>query len=125
MRYSASRLGPVLLVNALALGAFAQQLAPMRPPAVPLVAHDPYFSIWSMADRLNDEGTRHWTGKPNGITAFVRIDGKPYQVIGRERGGGALLHQVRLEVLPTRSIYSFSDRLPLEIIRGVENPSSL
>src|SRR5690242_9382096 len=97
----------VLLWNVLTLAAFAQ-LPPMRPPAVPLVAHDPYLSIWSMADRLNDEGTRHWTGKPNGLTGFVRIDGKPYQVIGRERGNGALLTQVRLEVLPTRTTYGFA-----------------
>ena len=37
--------------------AFAQTLSPTRPPAVPLVAHDPYFSIWSMADHLNDENS--------------------------------------------------------------------
>jgi hypothetical protein len=61
-----------------------------------------------MADHLNDEGTKHWTGKPNSLTAFIRIDGKPYQVMGRERPVPALFHQDRVEVLPTRTIYDFS-----------------
>src|ERR1700712_5286498 len=79
-----------------------------RPPAVPLIAHDPYFSVWSMADHLNDEPTKHWTGKNNSLTAFVRIDGKPFQVMGRERPNTPVIHQDRIEVLPTRTIYDFS-----------------
>jgi hypothetical protein len=93
---------------ALSIAALAQSLSPMRPPAVPLVAHDPYFSIWSNTDHLNDAGTVHWTGKPNSLTGLVRIDGRTYQVMGRERQGAQVLPQTRVEVLPTRTIYEFS-----------------
>jgi Domain of unknown function (DUF4965)/Domain of unknown function (DUF1793)/Domain of unknown function (DUF5127)/Domain of unknown function (DUF4964) len=85
-----------------------QPLAPLRPPAVPLVTHDPYFSIWSMADRLNDAGTSHWTGKPNTLSAAVRIDGKTLRLLGRDRAPSPALEQIGLAVLPTRTIYQFA-----------------
>src|SRR5262249_8077796 len=94
----------------LCAGAWAQTLAPLRPPAVPLIAHDPYFSVWSLTDRLSDGPTRHWTGKPNTLTALIRIDGKLYRVMddgSRQNMSVPALEQRALEVLPTRTIYSF------------------
>ena len=98
----------LLLAALSALTAWAQSPALLRPPAVPLVAHDPYFSIWSAADRLNDTATSHWTGKPHSLTALARVDGKLYQFMGHERGGMEFLQQRRVEVLPTRTIYDFT-----------------
>src|SRR5262249_53896570 len=49
-----------------------------------------------------------WTGKPNTLTAYARIDGKSYRIMGRERQAGSELAQTRLEVLPTRTIYEFA-----------------
>jgi hypothetical protein len=78
-------------------------------PATPLVACDPYFSIWSPADRLTDKQTVHWTGKPHPLNGTATIDGKLFQFMGSELSDVATLNQKSVEVLPTRTIYTFED----------------
>lgn len=93
-----------LLVASVGLSSAAE----LRPPAVPLVACDPYFSIWSPADKLNDADTVHWTGKPHRLTCAIQVDGASYRVMGKEPSGMSALPQVSLKVLPTRTIYEFA-----------------
>jgi len=97
----------ILLAIQCAMLAVGQDLPALRPPAVPLVTHDPYFSIWSPADKLTDADTVHWTGKPHRLTSLVRIDGKAFRVMGKEPANVPALPQTNLEVLPTRTIYTF------------------
>ncbi|HTV06057.1 MAG TPA: DUF4965 domain-containing protein [Acidobacteriaceae bacterium] len=97
-----------VLLSAAAPFALAQQPEPItaRTPATPLVAHDPYFSIWSFNDKLTDGPTRHWTGTPQQIDGFIRIDGKTFRFMGDDRVAPAI-PQVSRAIWPTRTIYQF------------------
>lgn len=80
----------------------------VRPPATPLIAHDPYFSIWSMSDKLTDSNTKHWTGTEQAISGLVRIDGKTLRFMGNKPSRGVpALPQQSLRVWPTHTDYVF------------------
>lgn len=80
-----------------------------RAPAVPLIAHDPTFSVWSFGDTLYDRWQSHWTGEGRGLAGMVRIDGEPRHFSGLLAQVCPVLEQVEVHVLATRTIYRFAD----------------
>ncbi len=96
-----------------ALAAFtlsaARAASDFRPPAVPLVASDPFLSIWSESDTLNGDVTRHWTHHEHPLVSLIRIDGKTYRLMGNDPANTPAFPQTGLQVTPTRSIYDFED----------------
>jgi hypothetical protein len=83
-----------------------------RPPAVPLIANDPSFSVWSMYDKLTDGPTRHWSGAEQPMTGLARIDGQSYRWMGEPVRGfhvpvSRAMEQVAVGISPLHSRYRF------------------
>lgn len=79
----------------------------LRAPAVPLITVDPYFSLWSFDNKLNEGTTRHWTGHKLPVTGAVYIDGKKYSFMG-ESSDAEKLEQTGLDITACRTVYTFS-----------------
>ena len=65
-------------------------LSNVRYPSVPLIVHDPYFSIWSAHDHLNDGWESHWTGSGVGLCGLLRVDGSCCTFAGEPGGAPAI-----------------------------------
>ncbi len=109
-----------VILEMLALNAMQQPI--LRPPAVPLITHDPYFSIWSFTNKLTDDWPRHWTGAINGMCGMIRIGDRAYRWMGPGLRDIQAMNQVGLQVLPTRTIYTFEQddvRLIIEFLSPI------
>src|SRR5580698_3522447 len=80
-----------------------------RVPATPLIAHDPYFSIWSTTDELTASNTTHWTGAAQPLTGIARIDGKAFRFMGRDPENVPGMHQTGKSVTATHTHYEFRE----------------
>jgi len=105
MKRIARLLTPLLLLTC----TLSAQTPAFRPPAVPLVTHDPYLSIWSCGDTLNGIETAHWTRTVQRLNSMVRINGEAFRLMGTDPKEVPPLPQTSVRVLPTRTIYEFAN----------------
>ena len=89
-----------------------------RAPAVPLVTHDPMFSVWSFADKLTDDVPRHWSGARQYMFGIVTVDGTIYEFLGKvaaidERyvSRYRILPQVSCDIRPMTTEYCFENEI--------------
>lgn len=83
----------------------------MRIPSVPLIAVDPYFSVWSH-DTLTDRFPTHWTGSRNAMLGTLCVDGERFRFLGLS--GHPALPQVSLDMdaMTTTVVYQ-NDKIRL------------
>ena len=73
-----------------------------RLPALPLIANDPYFSIWLPGDTLTSAAPVHWSGAPKPMSGHIVIDGTPFVFFGKS--SRPEMRTTSLRVTPTRTI---------------------
>lgn len=79
-----------------------------RIASVPLILHDPYFSIWSPADKLYEADTVHWSKIPQRLYGYVTVDGAVYSFLGNKEFH-PVIEQKSMEITATSTKYTFEN----------------
>ena len=79
-----------------------------RAASIPLILHDPYFSIWSGTDKLYDSDTVHWCGKRQKIRGYITIDGESFCFMG-DKEFHQVIPQTCVEITATGTKYTFEN----------------
>ena len=88
-----------------------------RAPAVPLITHDPMFSMWSFSDKLTDDTIRHWDGRRRHMFGVLIIDNIVYNFMGKVHTedhyhpGYRVMEQTGCEIRPMSTVYTFENEL--------------
>ncbi len=94
----------------------------LRAPAVPLITVDPYFSVWSAADKLYEKDTVHWTNKPIVMRGIVEIDGESYRFMSDNHNDNIpALNQLSLNIDAFSSTYTF-EGAGIELVAKFTSP---
>ena len=83
-----------------------------KAPAYPLITHNPYFSIWSFSDKINESTTKHWTGADQSILGLIKVDNQVYRFMGKEASMNEndkiiLANQLAVNMSATQTTYQF------------------
>ena len=76
--------------------------------SVPLITHDPYFSVWSPSDHLYDADTMHWSRISQRMYGSLAVDGETYYFMGNHDDNKVLM-QTCMELTATSTIYHFEN----------------
>ncbi len=76
-------------------------------PAIPLITHDPFFSLWCMGKHPAADHIRHWASSAKPIWGGCVIDGVVTRFIGR--GGRHSMKCVDTDITPLQTKFVFED----------------
>lgn len=79
----------------------------MKLPSYPIATIDPHFSIWSKADRINEDDTYLWCGIRKKIEGVLTVDGESLTFLGKNKN--AVIPQTDCIITPYVSDYIFEN----------------
>ncbi len=76
-----------------------------RLPAIPVITHDPFFSLWCMGKHPAADHTRHWASIAKPLWGGCIIDGITTRFFGR--GGRQMMKCVDTDITPLSTKFVF------------------